>query len=438
MTTPVPDRSYLGTPATAPGPNGPQMLRKTMLIRRDPLAFLAGMRDSYGDVVQFPLPRPPTYLAAAADNAAQILVGNARNYGKDTIQYRSLSLVTGEGLLSADDDMWRTQRPVVQPAFHHSALSGLGDIVAEESEFVADGWNGLRDGAVVDVEAAMMDIALRAVGRVLFGDDLRGRSADLARATIDALQVVIKRSRVPISVPRVIPTPANRRLDRSTAELDRAVAGLVRQRSAVAPDPGAPLLLDLLLASPMSPDQVRNQVVTFLVAGHETAASGLTWALWLLAAAPRWQQRVAGAEDLASVYPVVDEALRLYPPAWVITRQSREPDIVGGREIPGSALMIVSPYLIHRDPRYWDEPDEFEPSRFVGAKPQRMTAYLPFGAGMRLCIGRDFARWEMAVVLRELCRRFTFERLPGPPPRAVTEVTLRPADGMPLRIRRNR
>lgn len=435
MTPKVPARSYLGTPATAPGPHGPEMLRHTLAIRRNPLAFLAAMRDKYGDAVQFPIPRPPTYLFAAAPDAQRVLVGNGRNYGKDTIQYRSLSLVTGRGLLSADDDLWRTQRPVVQPAFHHAALAGLGEVVGEETDLVAADWKARPSGAVVDVEEAMMDIALRVVGRTLFGDDLRGSSAELARATLDALHVVIKRSRVPISVPRAIPTPANRRLDRSTGRLDSAVSALVDQRRRAATGDKM-LLLDLLLASDMSPAEVRDQVVTFLVAGHETAASGLTWALWLLAGSPEWQERIVAAGDLGGVFPVVDEALRLYPPAWVITRSSREGDEVGGVRVPAGALIILSPYLIHRDARWWPDPDAFDPGRFVGAKPAGMKTYLPFGAGMRLCIGRDFARWEMAVVLHRLCLGFRFSRPGGLRPRALTEVTLRPAGGMPLRVRR--
>lgn len=436
MSLDIPHRNYLGTPATAPGPAGPQMLGFTRLIRRDPLAFLTQMRDQHGDVVQFPIPRPPTYLVAAAADAQRVLVGNARNYGKDTIQYRSLSLVTGEGLLSADDEPWRRQRPIVQPAFHHSSLQRLEPVVIDETDLIGSEWVIEETGSVADVEVAMMDLALRVVGRLLFGDDLRGSSASLARATLAALRVVVQRSRVPISVPRLLPTPANRRLDRSTAQLDKAVANLVSQRIRATSTAAsvAPLLLDQLLMAGLSPDEVRNQVVTFLVAGHETAASGLTWALWLLAAAPDWQQRIATADRLEDVFPVVDEALRLYPPAWVITRTSRGPDQLGGCEVPPGALIIVSPYLIQRDSRYWEAAARFDPSRFMNATPSRMSAYLPFGAGMRLCIGRDFARWEMAIVLRELCRRFRFERPGDVRPRAITEVTLRPQAGMPLRI----
>lgn len=169
------------------------------------------------------------------------------------------------------------------------------------------------------------------------------------------------------------------------------------------------MLIDLLLDAPgWTATQVRDQVVTFLVAGHETAASALTWALWLLATHPQEQERLAGSGSHLSARAgaVGDETLRLYPPAWVISRNAVAPDEIGGRRIPTGALLIASPYLIHRDPRYWNDPDQFRPTRFEDrlTRTQRL-AYLPFGAGPRLCIGRDFARWEMTEVLTARWRR---------------------------------
>lgn len=423
--------SFLGTPATAPGPLGPQMLSHTMAIRSDPLGFLALMRDTYGDLVQFPLPWPPSYLVASMPFTQQVLVQRPGTYDKGTIQYRSLSLVTGDGLLVAENERWREQRPVVQPAFHHSFLPGVAAVVREETEALADRWRLAPTGATVDVEAAMMDLTLRVVGRCLFGDDLRGSTAQLAEATLAALAVVIKRSRVPVGVPRSWPTPANRHLRRSLAQLDAAVERLVAGRSGR--DRDGTMLLDLLLEAPgWSPTQVRDQVVTFLVAGHETAASALTWALWLLATNPGEQEQLAASPDRAGA--VADETLRLYPPAWVISRNAVAPDEIGGRRIPAGALVITSPFLIHRDPRYWSDPDDFRPQRFEGrlTRTQRL-AYLPFGAGPRLCIGRDFARWEMAEVLAALGEQFRWEPAHDEP-RLLPSVTLRPVGGMRLRV----
>lgn len=419
---------FLGTPATAPGPLGPAMLRHSTLIPRDPLAFLALMRDTYGDVVQFPIPRPPTYLVASAAGTHQVLVGRPGTYDKDTIQYRSLSLVTGDGLLVAPDRQWREQRPVVQPAFHHSFLPQVGEVVAAEVAALVDRWRLAGAGAVVDVEAAMMDVTLRVVGRTLFGDPLQGSTAALAVATLDALSVVIKRSRVPIAFPRSWPTPANRRLARALQQLDSAVERLVAGGG-----PGRGLLLDDLLAAPgWTDEQVRDQVVTFLVAGHETAASALMWALWLVAG----DEDVADAlaADPAHARMVADETLRLYPPAWVISRSATHADEIDGHEVPTGALVITSPYLIQRDPRYWPEPDAFRPERFAGRLPrEQRQAFLPFGAGLRQCIGRDFARWEMAEVLAGLGAAFRFTRVTASP-KPLASVTLRPADGLLLRV----
>jgi cytochrome P450 len=405
------------------------MLRATMRIRRDPLGFLADVRDRFGDVSQFPIPRPPTYLLASAPAAAHVLVGNARKYGKQTIQYRSLSLVTGAGLLTADASAWREQRPVIQPAFHRRTLPALAAVATEESDRLADRWRAPGRRTVVDVESAILDLTLRIVGRSLFGDDLHGRSAAIAEATIAALEVVIQRARIPVAVPSGWPTPANRKLGRSLAELDAAVGRLVATRAA-APAQTPELLIDLLLAAGWPQTAVRDQVVTFLVAGHETAATGLMWALWLLAADPAHQQPTAISDDAAAA--VVSEALRLFPPAWVITRQALADDEVEGRFTPAGALVVVSPFLIHRDPRYWDDPDRFDPERFAGG--DRSAAYLPFGEGPRLCIGRDFAQWEMRIALRRLCAALRFERVPGEQPKPMPEVTLRPSGGMLLRV----
>jgi cytochrome P450 len=405
------------------------MLRSTWQIRADPLGFLAATRDRFGDVAQFPIPQPPTYLLASADASAHVLVRNARHYDKSTIQYRSLSLVTGDGLLTSDGEAWRSQRTMSQPAFHRSSLERLERICHQEVASVVDGWARPARPVVVDVAAAMADLTLRIVGRALFGDDLRGRSAVLADATIAALKVVIQRSRVPITVPSSWPTPANRRLAGSLAALDSAVDDVVASRG---PAAAPPLLIDLFLDAGWPSHQVRDQIVTFLVAGHETAASALTWALWLLAGDPAAQERVAGRSDAAQL--AAFEALRLYPPAWVITRQSRAADSIGGFRIPEGALVIVSPFLLHRDPRYWEQPGDFRLDRFAERAAQRSPAYLPFGAGPRLCIGRDFALLEMRTGLERICRGIRLRRADMGTPQPLPEVTLRPKDGLRLMV----
>jgi len=449
-----PQRSYLGTPATAPGPDGPQMLRAFTQIRADPLAYLARCWQQFGDVVQFPVPRPPSYLVVDPAGVRRVLVGNARNYGKSTIQYRALSLVTGDGLLTADTDQARTQRPMVQPAFHHRTLQAVAGHVAAAVQRVSADWQG-RAGAVVDVDETMMLAALEVVGDALFGTDLSEDADRLAQATLQALDVVVARARVPLTPPGWVPSPGNLRLRRANNELDRAVRAMTNEREQRLVEPEQPDMLDLLLAvrdvngDGLSQQQVRDQMVTFIVAGHETVASALTWAWALLAAHPQWQQALQAEADtvlgdrlpeiedyerLPIARAIQDEALRLYPPAWLITRKARSADVLGERQIPAGSLIILSPWLLHRHPEVWVEPESFDPGRFLAEGVDR-SSFIPFGAGPRLCIGRDFALVEGALMLAGLARRFDLSYPAGASlPSAQPLVTIRPVGGLHLRV----
>ncbi len=451
-------------PVTAPGPSGGEMLRAVRAIHRDPLGFLDRMRNRYGDVLQFPIPSPPTYLVTDPEAVRRVLVTNARAYGKRTLQYTTLSLVTGEGLLTADTEAWRPQRKVIQPAFHRASLDLVVGHVHTAVDRLLARW-AAEDGEVVDVDAAMMHLALEVVGSALFGSDLSVDAERLADATLSALDIVVKKARTPLPVPVSVLTPTNFVLRRAVAKLDSAVDAMLtaRARCPVGPDQPPRDMLDLLLAahdddgSSLSRRQVRDQVVTFIVAGHETVASALTWAWHLLSAHPEVLARlrdevdtacpdgVVGFEDLARLpwtAAVLDEVLRLYPPAWLITRRALAPDVLGDAavEVPAGALVVMSPWLVHRDGRAWPDPEAFDPSRFLDAEGRRSrealasSAYLPFGAGPRLCIGRDMALLEGVLVLASLAARVDLEPV-GPAPQAVPLVTIRPAHGLPMRVR---
>ena len=311
-------QSFVGTPATAPGPDGRQMLRDMAVIRRNPLQYLEQSWHRYGDVVQYPIPRPPSYLVNDPDGVRRVLVANGRNYGKATIQYRSLSLVTGEGLLVADTEAWRRQRPLVQPAFHHETLEHIVAHVGVALDRMLGNWDLRADDQVVDMDAAMMHGALEVVGHALFGTDLSADAERLATATLSALDVVVARARVPITPPSWVPTPGNRKLSRSVRELDAAVVRMMRERSR-RPASAPADMLDLLMASHddtgsgLTPTEIRDQVVTFIVAGHETVASALTWAWGLLAANPQAQERLQHEADavLGGRAPVFADVGRL-------------------------------------------------------------------------------------------------------------------------------
>ncbi len=471
---PTPKRSYLGTPATAPGPFGPDMLRAFRTIRGNPLGYLEDTWRQHGDIVQFPIPRPPSYLVNEPGAVRRVLVDQARNYTKSTIQYRALSLVTGEGLLTVDEPDWKRQRRMVQPAFHHQTLALLTGYVEAATAGIAREWRGLgggaseptrsdsvgasdgsgaSEGSVVDVDEAMMHAALEVVGHALFGTDLSTDAAALATATLDALDVVIARARVPITPPAWMPTPANRRLARANHILDVSVARMItdrRSRGTASHD-----MLDLLMevrdedGGGLTTEEIRNQMVTFIVAGHETVASALTWAWALLAEHPEVLEElrieldaVVGPEPLTVedyqrlpyTRAVFDEVLRLYPPAWLITRRATEADELAGHDVPAGALIIMSPWLLHRHRDLWTDPEEFRPSRFIDEQVDR-SAFIPFGAGPRMCIGRDFAYVEGVLMLARLAAEFTLTYPAGAVlPAANPLVTIRPAGGLRLRV----
>lgn len=453
----MPRRNARHTALNADGPTPREMLRDLLAIRRDPLGYLEGVVARFGDLVAFPLPRTPVLLVNDPAGARRVLVENARGYSKATVQYGALSLVTGTGLLTADGDTWRRRRRIAQPAFHHGALDAVAAQAVAAADRVADAWAAAPDGASVDVEAACTRATFEVVGRILFDADLAADGERLVAAVHDALAAVMQRARTP--QPAWLPTPANRRLARAVAALDRTCGDVVRARRARGLDGDD--LLGLLLRSAdaeggLSDTEVRDELVTLVIAGHETVASALSWTLLLLADHPAEQALVHAELDevlpgrrapawadlpaLRYTRAVVDEALRLFPPAWVITRRAVVDDEVCGVTMPAGTLVILSPWLLHRRAADWPAPLAFDPSRFAGPATPRRGAYLPFGAGPRLCIGRDFALVESVLALAALLRahRVSLPARGGRVRRPDVEasVTLRPRGGLPLVVHR--
>jgi cytochrome P450 len=308
---------------------------------------------------------------------------------------------------------------------------------------------------VFDLDEAMMRTTLRVVGSTLFGADLGDVAAQLVASVVSALDVVVSRAQLPVAPPEWLPTRGNVRLRRSLRALDAAVDRLVAERR-LRPD-GSDVLGLLLRAQDdgvVTAAQVRNEVVTLIVAGHETVAATMTWTWLLLAENPeplaevrREVRAVCGADrarplDLAAVdslrftRAVVDESLRLYPPAWVISRRALDPDVLLGFEVPAGAIVIMSPYLVHRDPQLWQDPEAFDPSRFLGERREAVArnAYLPFGAGPRLCIGRDLALLEATILTALLVDEFDVRPVDPSGGGAHAGGSRRPAGGLPARV----
>ncbi len=428
------------TPVTAPGPEGGAMLRRLREIQHDPLGFLHESQQAFGDVVQFPIPKPATYLVSSPQGARDVLVTNHKLMSKRTVQYSTLALVTGEGLLTADTETWKTSRRQLAPAFHKEMLTLATDQIATALRRLEDRW--LAETAVgstiIDVDQTMMNLALEITGATLFGADLTKQVDELTAATLRALHGVVVRARSPLPIPLKLPTRNNLGMRQAIRKLDVAINAIIDQRLANPLPEGEPIrdmldvLLDQTLEQPLSRRQIRDEVATFIVAGHETIASALTWSWQLLGENPDQRDLLRANPERAS--QVFDEALRLYPPAWVITRRTLADVEIDDFLIPANALVIVSPWIVHRNSDVWTEPDKFNPDRFNAGIPQ--LGYLPFGTGPRLCIGRDLARLQGAQILSQLSANWRLDPIQTAQVPIEASVTLRPRGGLPMRLSR--
>lgn len=434
-----------------PGPSALDMARAFRSVRADPLTFLTEVSERYGDLVSFPVPGPPALLLNDPADVRRVLQTSARSWGKRTVQYAALARVTGPGLLASAEPSWIEHRRLAAPAFHHQRLEAVaGEVRAAADAAIAARLGPSFRGGVVDVAALVHRIGLDAVGRALFSADLSDHAQRLLDATSDAAGLVVRLGRSVLPTASWAPTPTNLRLRATSRRLDAISADLMDQRrrrgAASDADTYGDDLLGLLLASGLSDEEIRDELVTMVIAGHETVAAGLAWTLMLLAEDQSAQDRVraevaahAGPvsllghrETLPWTRAVVDESLRLFPPAWALSRRTVEPDVIGGRDVPTGTLVIVSPWLMHRRPASWPDPLAFRPERFLGAGGS-LPGYLPFGQGPRLCIGREFALGEMVVVLSRLLAAYRLEVPSGwRRPAAQAQVAVHPAGGMPL------
>ncbi len=440
-----------------PGPSSLDMARAFRSVRADPLSFLVEVSERYGDLVAFPVPGAPALLVNDPDDVRHVLQTGARHWGKETVQYAALARVTGPGLLASSEPSWIEHRRLAAPAFHHQRLDAVGEQVRAAADAAVTarlGDGSFVSGDVVDVAALTHRIGLDAVGRALFSTDLSGQARQLLDATSEAAELVVRLGRSILPTAAWAPTRTNLRVRSTRRRLDAISFELVAQRRARGPRASAGShgddLLGLLLDSDLTDAEIRDELVTMVIAGHETVAAALAWTLMLLAEHQPAQDRVrteltahAGPvpmlghrDTLPWTRAVVDEALRLFPPAWAISRRSHRADVIGGRDVPAGTMVIVSPWLVHRRSESWADPLAFRPERFLSAGAGR-SGYLPFGLGPRLCIGREFALGEMVLVLSRLLGEYRLDLPPGwSRPVAQAQVAVHPRGGMPLVLTR--
>lgn len=440
--TPLPVRPYFEPP-------GLPLFGQLFEVLRDPIGvFMQGMATGE-PVVRYRFGPLRYLLLNDPEDVARVMQDPAGAYGKSR-NYHALRLVLGQGLVTSEGELWRRQRKLAQPAFHHRSLLRFVDDMRVETEAFAAGWAGLEPGRELDVHEEMMKLTFRIVGRTLFSTDLSAAAGDVGHALKHLLEAAADFTEAVVRVPTWVPTPKNRRFTRSMKVVDDLILGIVAERRGATEAPHD--LLALLLDAEMSDRQLRDELVTLALAGHETTATALSWTWLLLSQHPdvarRARQEIAEVagdgpldfETLARleyVERVVQEAMRLFPPVWGIEREVKVPDPIGGVDARVGDIAMVCQYTLHRDPRFWPNPEGFDPDRFLpdAVKARPRFAYLPFGAGARICIGKAFAMMEAKLILAELLRRFDLALRPGFVPALDPGITLRPKAGIPMTMR---
>ena len=447
-------------PAPVPPAERPGLLRLLATLKRNPLECWSA--DFFEQpVARVKLPFADALLVHDPRAIRHVLVDNAANYRKDPIQRRILSAGLGDGLLSAEGERWDVQRRTLAPLFARRTVTALTTAMLSAAHGFVERWRQLAPGEVIDVAAEMTLLTLNVLALTIFSDGL-SRDVDEFRLAMNAYFARIGHIGVLdlFDVPDVVPRPGRKHLKQTMSYFEGVIDDIIatrQQRLASAPssEPAVDLLTLLLRAldpstgRPMSLVEVRSNILTFLSAGHETTANTLSWSLFLLSQSPEWTSRVRGEADrelagrrdglvdrLVATRAVVEEALRLYPPIAALSRSAEQADRVGPHTIPRRALIVVSPYVLHRHRTLWDRPDEFDPGRFMPEAKGRIPryAYLPFGTGPRTCIGASFALQEATLVLAVLVQQFDLKLAPGAKVWPQQKITLRPAAGLPMRI----
>ncbi|MDQ2784345.1 MAG: cytochrome P450 [Chloroflexota bacterium] len=436
-----------------PGPGRYIPYGDLQAIRRSPLGALAQIAQRYGDVLQYPVGFWTIYVVSDPAGVRQVLQENSRNYSKATFQYGLLGLVAGQGLLSSDGAVWLRQRRLIQPAFHRDRLTRLATQTTDATAAMLDRWDGVATrGDALDIDGEMMRLTLEIVGKTLFSADFANDTDALSRAALTTLDHIAHRARSPLAFPPKVPTPRNRAFMAAIRMLDGAIFALIarRRRDPEAADDLLAMLMcarDADTGEGMSDRQLRDEIITFLIAGHETVASALIWTWYSLALHPAIERKLHEEltimlghrppmmDDLPRLpytRMVVDETLRLYPPSWISTRRAIARDTIGGYHIPANALIVMSPYVTHRRANEWPNPEGFDPERFMpeahAARPR--FAYFPFGGGPHLCIGQSFALVETQLIVATVAERYRLALVPGQHIEVAPLVTLRPKHGM--------
>lgn len=442
------------------GPKGKLFWGNFVEFNQQTLSFLRNNRQ-FGDVTKFMFGPFPAYIVNGAEQTHQVLLDSTTSYAKSELTTRLLAPVLGNGLFTSEGDFWKRQRKLMQPAFHAKRIGAYADTMAQYADDMAQRWSARPDQvSPVMVDKDMQALTMRIISKTLFDADVDKEAQEVGEAVTEALAVVEQNFRGLIKLPDWVPTPSNRRMQTVVKRLDALIQGFIDARRKSTTDNGD--FLTLLLSAQdedqthMTDKQVRDEAMTLFGAGHETTAATMTWAFYMLSQNPDVKaklieevDRVLGSRlptladlrDLPYTEQIIKETMRMYPVAYLISRQSAQAVELDGFALPKGSIILVNVLGMHYDPRYFPDPDVFNPDRFSAENEKSIPryAYIPFGGGPRVCIGNAFAMMEMQIMLAVLAQRFDLQLTPGFAVEPDRQFTLKPKHGLSMIIQpRNR
>lgn len=429
------------------------------MLQDNPVTAFETIFAAHGDAVRFKsFANFWGYLFVHPAHNKHILQDNNTNYTKmPSPGIGVLRPLVGNGLLTSDGDFWRRQRRLAQPAFHRRRIASFADTMAHTTAAMLTRWH---DGQQLDIDHEMMELTLEIVGRTLFSIDITREADTIGEAFSFVSEQISYISTIPFGdqLMKFNGWPLARRVNQQIGVLDKVVAQIIDERRRIPADQMPDDLLTMLMqavdeetGTGMDDQQLRDEVMTILLAGHETTANTLTWAFYLLAAHPEVRAKLdvelrdvlngrlptfTDIPNLPYTKMVVEETMRLYPPAYSIPRFGHAPDKIGGYDTPANAIIILSPYLTHRHPDFWENPTQFDPERFTAERSANRPryAYIPFGGGPRQCIGNSFAMTEAILILAAVAQQYQLTLKPDHQVDTDPMITLRPKGGMPMQI----
>ncbi|MCH8318378.1 MAG: cytochrome P450 [Bacteroidetes bacterium] len=439
-----------------PGPKGNFFLGNALEFAEDPLGFLTETAKKHKHISLLRLANVHLCYLSHPDHIKHVLQVNNKNYHKD-IKYEQLKLFLGEGLLTSEGDFWLRQRRIAQPAFHRKEIASFATTMTDCTLQMMERWrNNGQHALSLDIHTEMMVLTLRIVGKTLLSKDMTGDASSIGKSLGYLIEAVNKRIFNVFNLPLWVPTLKNLKFKKEKGVIDEVVLNLIedRKRNNSSEDDLLSMLMgakDEETGEGMSTEQLRDEVMTIFVAGHETTANALTWTFYLLSSHPEVEEKLhrelkevlngktPEMEDIPKLkytLQVIEESMRLFPPAWVIGRRALDDDEIGGFKIKKGDNIIMSPYVMHRDPEYWKDPEKFDPTRFSyeNAKDRSKFIYFPFGGGPRFCIGSNFALMEMQLLVATIAQRFRLRLAPGHKVEKNPLVTLRPKYGMMMNL----